>query len=214
MRGGLISRAREIREKKLQALTAIKVELQVVDAEHAKSTEVVQFAIDHLACGGTWAELRAKLGLGPSHIDRRWRELRSAVCDGLAPKTEEEALKAQADGREFYVHKVDELIEDLDAMMETVPDDDEGRKLFPSFMKLKLESLKVQLEENAKSFAAFVELRKVRELDKKTQGTSFIIQNNYHIARPGQSPKDVEALAEKAIELHQTKSQLKEALGD
>jgi hypothetical protein len=82
-------------------------------------------------------------------------------------------------------------LEDLEGTLLTLPDNEEDRKLIPNLFKLKLDSIKTLLEENSKEFEAFISSRKMREQEKKTQGTSILIQNNYHINRPGDSPKQI-----------------------
>lgn len=186
-----LERARDgMRERNLR-LSAIEVVLQVQNAKDARSPEVLEFSAQHLASGGTWEELRRKLGLGTSNIDHRWRAVREAVCNHLMPVSEEEALLAQANQRVFFVGKLESFIEDIEALLLTTPATDEGLKVIPNFMKLKLETFKIMLSENTKSFAAYVETKKVRQADKRTQGTSIIIQNNYHVNRPGDRPQDV-----------------------
>jgi hypothetical protein len=187
-------------EKRLK-LAKIPVELQVRDTEHARSAEVIEFCIAHLTGGGTWEELRARLGLGPAHQDYRWRKLKELLIDGLAPKTEEEALKAQADGRAYLLSKVQEFEETLDQVLLVMGNSAEEKKSLPSLLKLKMDAIKMQLDENARGFDAYVNLKKAKEADKKTQGVSILIQNNFHMPRPGDDKKELKDVTAVAVGL-------------
>jgi hypothetical protein len=68
-------------------------------------------------------------------------------------------------------------------------------------MKLRLESLKVLLEENKESFNAYVLAKKLKHQEKTRRGVSILVQNNYHIARPGQDAQALKDVTEKAIGL-------------
>lgn len=183
--------ANEARKLRQLELRKVPIELQVRDVDHAKSEEVVQYSITFLATGGTWEELRRKLGLGPAFEDRRWRIVRAAVNEALIPKSEIEALAAQANMRSYLLEKVNTFVEDVESMIQQLPNNQDDRKVLPAFMKLRLDGLSKLLEENKNSFDAYVDLRKAKAMDKGAQGRSVIIQNNFHIARPGQSPKEV-----------------------
>ncbi len=187
-----LQKARESRRVALEGLEAIPCELQVRDADHARSPEVIQFALNHLAQGGTYEVLRKKLGLGPAHRDHRWRLVREVVNEGLIPTSESDALRQQADGRQYLVSKVEDMIEDFEGLMSSLSDEKVGDRIMLSqFMKFKLEALKLLMEENAKSFEAWATLQKIKVADRKTQGPSIIIQNNYHIPRPGDKAREV-----------------------
>lgn len=159
--------------------------------DHARSSEVLSFCIKELSEGTTYNELRRKLGLGPANIDTRWREIRTRVLDGMVPTNEQEALKAQADQRAYLLTKLESFMEDVEGMLLSLPNNEEDRKLIPNLLKLKLESVRTLLEENAKSFEAYLSLKRIKEQDKRTRGQSILIQNNYHINRPGQNEKEV-----------------------
>lgn len=208
-RGALI-KARVAMEQKKLALAGVPVELQVTDADHARSPEVYHFAMLHLASGGTWEVLRRKLGLGPAYKDHRWRIVRDMVCEGLVPKTEEDALRSQASGRMILIEKLEEMMDDLEGLSVGLSDKLVGDKIMlQNLLKLKMENLKIQLEENSKAFDAYIDLQKVKSLEKRNQGASFVIQNNYHIARPGDQlgQKDVteETIHQVSALIEQTK---------
>lgn len=187
----LWEKANEARLAKQKELNRIKVELQVRDSAHAKSPEVIEFCILHLSKDGTWDELRRKLGLGTASRDVRWREVRAAVLEGLVPGTEEEAMQAQADMRQYLMVKVKNFVEDTEAFIQTAPDGKDGMALLSNFMKLRLDGIQTMLAQNEKSFNAFINVRKAKSMDRRTGGKSVVIQNNFHINRPGDAPREV-----------------------
>jgi hypothetical protein len=192
-----VAQAREVLKEKQQALAKIDVELQVTDAKHARSEGVVSFCREHLIKGGTWEELRRKLGLGPAWQDSRWRMVRATVVDCLLPSTEEEALKASQQERSFLVSKLEEFVSEIENRMQHM----RGGKDEHQYWKLKLEALKLQLEEATKTFDNYVNMKKVKTLDSKTQGVSIIVQNNYHMARPGETKRDALDVTKKVTNL-------------
>lgn len=206
-----LEKARSARREALKGIEAIPVELQVRDAEHARSPEVIQFALTHLAQGGTYEALRRKLGLGPAHRDHRWRLVRDVVNEGLIPQSEADALRIQADGRQYLVQKVEDMIEDFEGLMSSLSDDKVGDRIMLSqFMKMKLEALKLLMEENAKTFEAWATTQKIKAADRKTQGPSIIIQNNYHIPRPGDKAREVSEVTAKVSTLISEANKIKE----
>jgi hypothetical protein len=168
--------------EKRKLLAATPVKLQVRDAKHARSKDVVKFCRDHLIAGGTWEELRHQLGLGPAWQDNRWRVVRSMMVDALLPKSDEEAFIAAESERRFLLSKLEEFRNELEERM----NDMRGGKTEHHYWKVKLDALKLHIEEVNKSFENFVEVKKVRNLESKNQGVSIIVQNNYHMARPGE----------------------------
>lgn len=179
------------RKKHQAELALVKVDLQVRDADHARSPEVIDYCVKFLSKGGTWDVLRRKLGVGAANSDNRWRVIRGQVCETFIPKSEEEALLAQANTREFLLQKLEGFVEEVESTISNLPDGEEGLKALPAMMKLKLETLKAFFDENERSFKAYTELKKIKTLEKKNQGGSIIINNNYHMNRPGQNAKDV-----------------------
>jgi hypothetical protein len=199
----LWEQAKEARIARQVELQLIQVELQVKDTEHAKSPEVIAFCVQYLVAGVHWEVLRRKLGLGPAHSDPRWRTVRKAVNENLLPKSDEEALLAQSNVRGYLLDKIGDYIDDVEAMIAHTPNSEEGLKLLPQFMKLRLDGLKTLLEENKISFDAYVAIKKAKALDLSTQGASVIIQNNFHINRPGSTPREVVEVTKKAANLAQ-----------
>ena len=196
-----LSRARAELARQKDELATVEVQLQVRDLAHAKSPEVISFATDHLVRGGTWAELRRLLGLGPSHLDKRWRAIREIVTGGLIPQSEDEALQAQGSMRNYLLGKLEDFMGDIEGIMLTMTDDKLDRGVMPAYMKIKLDALKALLEENNKSYENWLELHKARKADLKTQGPSIIIQNNYHIPRPGDTPREIQDVTKKVTSL-------------
>jgi len=182
-----IEQARAISAERKKVLDAIPVELQVIDVDHAKSKEVLDYCIDKLSAGVAWGELRRMLGVGPSSVDRRWRTIRDLVLSIALPENEEEALKARYSKGAFLLQKLEKFIDEIEARLEVGVE----AKVEHNFFKIKLDGLKYLLEQNEKDFEHYVEMRKVKSIDRKSQGPSVIIQNNYHIPRPGDNTKDV-----------------------
>jgi hypothetical protein len=192
-----VAKAREKLEERRNELANVEVDLQVKDAKHARSPEVVSYCRQFLSDGGTWAELRRKLGLGPAWQDNRWKILRSVVIDALLPASEEEALQQTESERLFLVSKLEEFVSEIEERMLGVV----GNKDEYQFWKLKLDGLKIQMEENNKSFDNFAMMKRVKHLDKKTQGPSVVVQYNYHMNRPGDDKKDVVETSKKITNL-------------
>lgn len=180
----LVAQAKTEKLRRLAESTS--VELQVRDAAHARSSEVIEFSVNHLAGGGTWAELRFKLGLGPAHSDYRWRLIRNAVAEHLVPKDDEEAKAHYAGQRMYMLQKMEDLIEELDAKLETMSGDKVDRLTQHHYFKMKLDAMRLLMEENYDALEAHVKTQRLKQLDKKVQGPSVLIQNNYHIPRPGE----------------------------
>lgn len=194
-----IVKARAVLSEQQRRLADVPVELQVKDLDHAKTPEVIQFCVNHLVGGGRWEELRKKLGLGPAHLDYRWRRLREILVDGLVPTSEEQALKAQSDKRAYLVMKLEEFEQDLEGTIQVLGGGKEDMKAFSALMKLKLDTMKTLLEENSREFLAYVELQKAKKQDRIGRGTSVIIQNNFHIPRPGDDKKLIDQTTERVV---------------
>jgi hypothetical protein len=205
-----IVKARQKFQEQQEQLNQIPVELQVKDMEHALSNEVVNFCISHLSAGGRWDELRRKLGLGHAHKDWRWRRLREVLANGLIPKSEEEALKAQADRRAFLVSKLEEFENDVEAVLQTYANKFGDGIALQNMLRLKLEVIKTQLAENEKEFNAYVSMKKVKSDDKKNRGPSIIIQQNFNIPRPGDKVEEIDVATRGAVKLAQAKVEVNE----
>lgn len=189
---------------------ATTIELQVRDLEHARSVEVIDFAVKFMADGGTWTGLRIALGLGHASVDRRWRAVRSYVVERMVPVTEELALLARAQMSTHLRERVNDFLEEVQGHLDGIGSSDEERKLLPPLLKVKLEGLKSLIDENEKAFDAYANLKKVKSLDRAAHGTSIIVQNNYHIQRPGETPKEVTGREEKVSALIETANKLAE----
>lgn len=196
------------RKRRQDELSMIKVELQVRDADHARSAEVIEFCVKHLSEGRGWDELRRRLGVGAANSDNRWRVIRGQVCETFIPKSEEEALLAQANTREFLLEKINGYVEGVEHVIKNLPKTEEGLSALPALMKLQLEGFKALLDENERSFKAYTDIKKIKSQESRTQGSSIIIQNNYHMNRPGQSAKDVTASAVSAAKILEVEGDL------
>lgn len=186
----------EIRQRlaeKRKALELLPVEFQVVDMNHAKSPEVMDYCVRHLSSGGTWAELRKKLGLGPSYADRRWRYIRQAILEVAIPLDEQEALQAKYATNQYLLSKLDKFMEEIeDRIVMREGEDNEHH-----FVKLKLESLKMMFERNEIDFDHYIEMRRLKTAESKSQGVSIIFKNVVQIPRPGENLTEVDVTPKK-----------------
>lgn len=182
--GGILDSVRQALLDKHQA-DRVDVELQVTDVRHARSAEVLSFCLSHLGSGGTWGSLRHKLGLGPGDI--RWRLIRERAVEGLLPVNEDEALKAVGSQRSFLVTKLEGMLEELEERINMIGD---GKKTYDHhFWKLRMEGMKLLLEENSKQLTDHLEIKRAKLSEKTNTGVSIIVQNQYYIPRPG-DPRD------------------------
>lgn len=185
---GVQKKGREIGLKKIAEKKAlersIKPVMTVKTVEEALSDRVINFSVQHLSTGGTWNELRKKLNLGPAWEDARWRKLRRALLDAALPESEEEALKSCYARSEFLMMKLERLVKRIEDEVERGTE-----KNIHLLLKTQLDGLKVLAEQNDKEFMNYLEMKKLKVVDSKSQGTSIIFQNNYYVPRPGD--KDV-----------------------
>jgi hypothetical protein len=204
---------RERLEEYRERIKNIPVEMFVKDVAHAKSPEVINYAIIRLSAGDTWAELRAKLGLGSSASDPRWRVLRTLLVDGLMPATEEEALKAQISTRQFLLSKLEEQLDEVEMRIQIHGTDKLDKVTEHQFWKLRLETIKLLLEENNQAFESFIEMKKLKSLASKTGGSVINVINKFHIPRPGDNLKALKDVTDTMIEVIETKKIIDGELG-
>lgn len=192
----ITKKMRAIKAEKKAYLDSIPVEMQVKDTEHARSAEVLQYCLDQLEKGVEWAALRRKLGVGDASYDRRWRIIRESISDILVPSSEDEALKQRYSRGSILLEKLETLVSDIETRLEVGVND----KNEHNWYKIKLDSIKLLLENNEKEFEHYIEMKKAKVADGKTQGPSILIQNNYHLPRPGDNKLEGEVL-EKAAQI-------------
>ena len=185
-------KARKVLREKQQAAASVPVTIQVKDIRHARSPEVIDFAINHLKSGGTYAELRSKLGCGPAYSDRRWRVVRDILCEAIIPKSEEDALKASQTIGNYLKCQLEELVEEIDNEIKALGRGEMATKVRHNYYKLKMDGIKALLDENQESLSSYFDMKKVKANERKTQGVSITVNNNYHIARPGDNAKVIE----------------------
>jgi len=70
----------------------------------------------------------------------------------------------------------------------------------PKTRHAKTTIIKTLLEENQKTFENYADLKKIRSIEKKNKGTSIIVQNNFHMPRPGDD-KDERPVDQKIEEI-------------
>lgn len=167
----------------------VEVVLQVKDIHHARSAEVLAFCLDHVGSGGTWSDLRRKLGLGFGDI--RWKIIRERAVEGLLPINEDEAIKAVGAKRSYLIDKLEKMLHDLELRMESLPEMTKDGVYDHHFWKLRIEAMKLLLEENSKNLTDHLEMKKAKAADKMARGGSLIVQNNYYIPRPGDGEEKI-----------------------
>lgn len=182
-----IAKARKALAIRRKEESSIAVELEIKDDEHLFSDEVMTFCVTELSNGTTWNALRRKLGLGPAHIDRRWRKLKDALCSSVLPENVEEALEAQYSMNTFIVNKLEEFVDRIEERVRVK----EGAKNEADFWKLQLNSLETLSKQYQERFDNYIALKKVASDDRKKTGPSIIFQNNYYVPRPGDNAKEV-----------------------
>jgi hypothetical protein len=173
----------EKRYAHLKELEQVPKVIEIKTIADACSPHVIEYSREFLINGGRWDELRAHLGLGPSNVDRRWRKLREAVIEAMVPKSREQALLGQASVRHFLISELDSFSEELEKVMPSI-----SEKNLHHYYKMKFEALRAKLDENSRGFDAFTQIEQIKSKEKHNQGTSIIVQNNYHINRPGDVP--------------------------
>lgn len=189
-----IEEARAVYKETREKAASLPVELKVKDMAHARSPEVISFAISHLKSGGTYAELRSKLGCGPAYSDKRWRVVRDILCEAIIPDSEEDALKASQTVGNYLKCQLEELVTEIDTELKDMGSSKEEIKVRHNYYKLKLDGIKALMDDNQESLASFYSMKKLKANERKTQGVSIVVNNNYHIARPGDNAKVVEEI--------------------
>lgn len=167
----------------LMELEKVPKVIEIKTISDACQPAVIEYSREFLINGGRWDELRRHLGLGPSNVDRRWRKLRQAVIESMLPKSREQALLGQASVRHFLLSEMDSFSNELEKVMPTI-----SEKNLHHYYKMKFEALRAKLDENSREFDAFAQIENIKSKEKHNQGTSIIVQNNYHINRPGDVP--------------------------
>lgn len=162
-------------------LDAVSQEMVVRDTDHAKSSEVIKWCVKELTQGTTWRQLRKKLGLGNSGVDRRWRIIRETICSVALPKTEEGALEAFYSEHSLAVGELEDFLEKVARQVDKA----DGRKDEANMLKVQLETMKLRMEMSVKKFENYAKLVELKKNEKKAQGSSILVQNNYYIPRPG-----------------------------
>ena len=181
-----MEKARAAKEQRQNELATIQPQFEIKNIRQARSPEVIEFCVEHLTSGGTWGALRRKLGLGPASVDKKWRELRHILVGTILPDTETEALQLRNNRSNFLITKLDEFLDDLEDQSESI-----SEKNMHHYFKIKLDAMKMLMEQNDKEYDQFLAMKKLKQGEHKNQGVSIIFQNNYHIPRPGDNARDV-----------------------
>lgn len=200
-RQNLTNRALEVKSARQKELDLIPVELQVIDCDHARSDQVITYCKKAISEGLPWEELRRRLGLGPAAQDKRWRVVRATIIEQLVPKSDEEAMRLVSEQRHYLIQQVDDFKQEVEDMMKASGTSEEEIKNIPAMLKIRLESMRTLLDHNDKTLQAYVAVKRAKEVDKLRQGTSIIIQNNYHVARPGQNPRMIGEMKKEVAQL-------------
>ena len=184
----------EGRYKHLLKLDQVPQVIEVKTMSDACSPAIIEYAREYLIAGGRWDELRRHFGLGPSNVDRRWRKLREAVIESMVPRSREQALLGQSSVRQFLMAEIDAFTKEVNIEINGFTDDSGQVHLGVTeknrhhYYKMKLEALRARLDENSREFDAFAQIELLKTKEKHNQGASIIVQNNYHINRPGDVP--------------------------
>lgn len=185
-------RGRETQGKHL----TMGVEFPVVSYKDCEREDVLKFCLDQLKAGVTYNELRMKVGLGPTHLDGRWRKLRRILSDMILPANEEEALLAGYSSTQYVIKKMEMYLEKLGERLQTAQNTaDENEH---QYWKLELEAMKAIIEKQEKRTDHYLKMKDLQKAEKGRRGSTIIFQNNYSIPRPGETPKDVTPLSDAA----------------
>lgn len=175
----------EARAKEKARLDAIKVEFPVKDLKAARSEECLKYCLSELSTGTTYNELRMKLGLGPAHLDKRWREIRSLLSELILPENEEEMLKAQSALSGFMLGRVEEFYVELEKRMALSPPGKD--KMEFQYWKLKLDAMKLMMEKYDKQSEHYLKMKHMQKMEKRKTGQTIIFNNKFMVPRPGDS---------------------------
>ncbi len=211
---GLAGKARSVATQKAhqKKLNQMPVLMPVKNSKDAKSVKVLNFCREFLTNGGRWDELRRSLGLGPAHLDKRWRIIRELMPELMAPVSEQDALTRMMANQLYMMNELEGILCQAEVAYssshydERELDDDgnrvkTGRKLpgknTHHYLKLKLEAVKSKFDENYREFEAFIETKKLKVAEKKNSGVSILVQYINQVKRPGDNQPVIEGKAEK-----------------
>lgn len=187
-------------KEKSERLGQIRPVLQVKDLTHAKSDEVKNYCLTRLQEGATYEVLRRELGLRTAATDHRWRYIRNALCQILLPQSDEEALTLTYGDINYWIMQLEKMVTDIDQEITkcqevgTYIDPRSGQKkmlesgLLGSLVKTKVEAIKQIIEKRNKYFEDFMDIQRLRKMEKMTRGQSIVIVNN--IPRPEETLKE------------------------
>lgn len=190
--------ATQARKEIALADASLGVVFKVRDLAHARTDEVLLFCVEQLKAGRTYNQLRIMLGCGPASHDHVWREIRTLLTEMILPGNEEESLQADSAHSSYMLRKMEEFLVKVEARtLEKRGDEDEA-----NFYKLELEAMKVIMEKYSKRTDHFLKMKDIQKKEKRKTGTTIIFQNNFKVARPGDTidvtPKDAAELMAKA----------------
>lgn len=171
-------------------LAAIEVEYPVADIEAAKDPKTILWATTRLIEGDSWEVVRRKMGLGPSHVDRRWREIRKHILEQAVPENEDQTLKDYLDEQAQAIADLKEFILKIEQKIEATPSSKEEQKAHHQYYKYKLDALSKLVDETSKKAQHSLETHKAKKGLAKNIGTQIIIHNN--IPRPQRNVPDIE----------------------
>lgn len=174
----------------------VKVELPVETLKDCEREDVLQFCVEQLKTGTTYNELRKKLGLGPMHVDGRWRKIRRLLLDMVLPKDEEEALLAGYSSTQFMIRKMESYLTKLERRRQEKTFGDEKDEAL--FWKLELDAMRTILEKQEARTLHYFKMKDLQKSEKGRRGSTIIFQNNFNVPRPGEVPKDVTPMQDAA----------------
>lgn len=168
-------------------LAAVAVEFPVQSVEQARDPKILEWCTTQLTNGVDWEVLRRKLGLGPAHVDARWREIRKHIMAQAMPESIEDSLRLYYDEQAASIEEMRAFIAELDAKIDEEPENKEAVKAQHQFYRYKLDALSKILDERTKKVQQFLEVKKVKMGVAKHIGVQIIVQNN--IPRPQRNEK-------------------------
>jgi len=211
---GVAGKAKSVATQKAhqEKLSQMPILMTVKSCETARSVKVLNFCREFLTNGGRWDELRRSLGLGPAHLDKRWRIIRELMPELIAPVSEQDALTRMMANQLYMMNELEGILGQAevaysDSHYEEMKIDDDGKKVGTGkmkpgknthhYLKLKLEAIKSKFEQNYLEFEAFIETKKLKVAEKKNSGVSILVQYVNQVKRPGQDNPAIDAKVEK-----------------
>lgn len=178
----------------VEAHKDVEVTFPILSLKDCAKEETLQFCLSELSAGTTYNDLRRKLGLGPMHLDGRWRKIRRLLSEMVLPKDEEDAVLAGYSSTQFAIKKMERFLHRLEKKLPGI----EGSKNEHHFWQLELDALRALIEKQETRTDHYLKMKELQKTEKGRRGATIIFQNNFAIPRPGEVPKDITPLQDAA----------------